>query len=512
LANRILQNPYLFALLVGLHPPLFYISNNWFVFKPSLSLFIIAAVTLTIFCLLVAFFSVASLLSRKIIPGSSDPVARGLLVVAGAFVWIFLLRQTFYAFVSDQILPYVLLVLILGGLLGCIVVHIQLIWLNIALLMLCFASFSTAALSIASTESTEMDSSLEPGINRDQIERWVFPELPNVYYILADGYPNREALQKIYGMDNEKFYRLLESWGFTLNHSAYSNYVSTLPSVSSLFGMGHHYYRHYIGNQDSIGARRFITGRHNPTMSVFRSNGYRVHLVHQTDYLLKAGCYASTCSPSIFWEDAMRLLVPYRIVKRFGWLANRSLEGFEDRAFQHIEEIARAREPHFSYFHFLSPGHSNQIRLSDEQLLIFREEFVPKVRATNALMERLIKFVLEWDPDALIILNADHGGFGLGWVPARKFEGVPDYLAAIDHMGVLLAIRWPDTPPTNQPEIQSNVNLFRNVFAFLSDDEGAIDTRVSDHGYIRTDTGSLVKVVHDGKPLRDFEKIRHPDD
>ena len=505
---KFLPSPFLFAALVGLHASLFVISNNWFMLRPSMNLFAIGLVTLTTFILLAILYITASFFFRKIVPGSSDVLARGLLILAGAFVWVWLLRDTFRGLLSN----HTMLVLLLGLIVVCLFIwsikYIQLSLLNAILLLLCFISFATTLVSIASIKTMDFHSVLEPAINQNQIDQWVFPDKRHVYYIVPDAYPNRQALEEIYGMNNDDFYRELESQGFTLSHSAYSNYVSTLPSVSSLFGMGHHYYTQHIGNHETLGAREFITGFHNPTMEVFRNNGYQIHLVHQTNYLLKKRCFVDTCSPSLIWDDVIDFFVPYRVRNFLGlWTSSQSTK---QRILQHLEMTTKALEPQFTYVHLLSPGHSLWAQQSKEELRVFREKFVPKIRNTNDFLKKMIHFIVERDPNALIIINADHGGFGMGWWgPAKQeiFRGVPENLTALDHMGVLLAIRWPETPAFKQRSIQSNVNLFRFIFAYLSGEEGLMKPQVPDHGYLRGQKGSILQVIQDGQLLKSFEKI-----
>lgn len=74
-------------------------------------------------------------------------------------------------------------------------------------------------------------------------------------------------------------------------------------------------------------------------------------------------------------------------------------------------------------------------------------------------------------------------------------------------MGVLLGIRWPESGPTYAPKTLSNVNLFRHIFTYLSGNKKILKAKVHDHGYLRTRTDAVVKVMDDGKLLKQFEKI-----
>ena len=217
-----LRSPYLFAWLVGLNPPLFYISNNWYMFKPTLSLFIIGIVSLTTFCLLSATYRTSSALLERALPKASEAISIRILVLTGTSAWAFLLRQTLLELVGHDLLLYGLIVVVLGGALVAFIDRIQLLRINVALLLLCLSASAAGIVSVFSIESREMESSMEPAVSPAMTDDWIFAEKRNVYYIVPDSYPNREALERVFGINNEAFYQQLESWGFRVAHSGRS--------------------------------------------------------------------------------------------------------------------------------------------------------------------------------------------------------------------------------------------------------------------------------------------------
>ena len=70
--RKLLQSPFTLSLLVGLYPVLFYISNNWFMFKASQSLLIVGAFTLIVFLALSFIFTVISWFVRKLYKNSPE--------------------------------------------------------------------------------------------------------------------------------------------------------------------------------------------------------------------------------------------------------------------------------------------------------------------------------------------------------------------------------------------------------------------------------------------------------
>lgn len=61
--------------------------------------------------------------------------------------------------------------------------------------------------------------------------------MPDVYYIIVDGYSSADILSSVFGLDNQEFIAGLERLGFYLPKCAYSNYTKTTPSLSATLNM-----------------------------------------------------------------------------------------------------------------------------------------------------------------------------------------------------------------------------------------------------------------------------------
>lgn len=57
--------------------------------------------------------------------------------------------------------------------------------------------------------------------------------LPDIYYIILDGYGRRDVQKEIYGLDNTDFLNELENRDFYVTDSSYSNYGTTVSSITS---------------------------------------------------------------------------------------------------------------------------------------------------------------------------------------------------------------------------------------------------------------------------------------
>jgi hypothetical protein len=61
--------------------------------------------------------------------------------------------------------------------------------------------------------------------------------LPDIYYIIVDGYGRSDVLKDLYGIDNSGFINFLESRGFFVASEARSNYSKTVLSLASSLNM-----------------------------------------------------------------------------------------------------------------------------------------------------------------------------------------------------------------------------------------------------------------------------------
>jgi hypothetical protein len=64
-------------------------------------------------------------------------------------------------------------------------------------------------------------------------------ELPDIYFILLDGYPRSDVLERRFGIDNSPFLDELQHRGFDVGTENHSNYVFTQLTLASMFQMRH---------------------------------------------------------------------------------------------------------------------------------------------------------------------------------------------------------------------------------------------------------------------------------
>ena len=104
---------------------------------------------------------------------------------------------------------------------------------------------------------------------------------PDVYYIILDAYTSSNSLNKFLNYDNYEFVSYLTDKGFTVNHNSYSNYPSSLPSITSTFNMMYlnSLTDGQIGPQELHISEKMISD--GPVMQNFKSAGYDIIILHR---------------------------------------------------------------------------------------------------------------------------------------------------------------------------------------------------------------------------------------
>jgi hypothetical protein len=111
-------------------------------------------------------------------------------------------------------------------------------------------------------------------------------KLPDVYYIILDGYTRADTLQNVYHFDNTPFTNQLEQMGFVLPDCAQSNYAWTALSLSSAFQMNYlEAFNPHIQKPDEHMDYQTYQGfiLHNPVRQSLHDLGYKV-VAFETDY------------------------------------------------------------------------------------------------------------------------------------------------------------------------------------------------------------------------------------
>lgn len=146
-------------------------------------------------------------------------------------------------------------------------------------------SFVTAAASVLlsgrSDQTAETFESYEPKTFQG--------EKPNVYFLLYDGYAGAENLEHYYNYSNEPFLRELEEKGFTVSQNSHNpESLLTVTLIPNLLNMN------YVARESmSTNEKNELLVMPN-FFRTFADNGYQINLINHLDYFGTTGCNVLT--------------------------------------------------------------------------------------------------------------------------------------------------------------------------------------------------------------------------
>ena len=317
---------------------------------------------------------------------------------------------------------------------------------------------------------------------------------PDVYLLVNDGYASPGMLRR-YGINNEAHLEYLARNDFVIYSHAYSLYLASQPSMSSMMDM-------------RMRPRAGIGGA-NTALRFFGGHGYKTHLV-LSDHLLRgsASVMADVVFPQITYRSGLDALyrgigggefkseMVFQDTTREEWLAQkRSILS------------ARTTDPKMLYAHSGFPGHSqNSGRCVEDET----PQYARRLLLANTEIEADVETILSARRDAIIILAADHGPYLTGdclyMAGYRQQDITAEHLA--DRYGTMLAVRWPDDAYKRFDRIATIQDVLFGVSAYLLEDEAVLARKMpaGTVGYGNIPDGAvvdgIVRIGRDtGKPL-----------
>jgi len=316
-------------------------------------------------------------------------------------------------------------------------------------------------------------------------------ESRDIVYIIADAYGRHDVLRDLYGYDNTAFVEALEERGFYVARNSRANYNATRFSVASSLN-----YRYVEGLAIELGGDYSPAQlvRQNRLFGYLKERGYRFVSFatgHGDTEMLEVDEYLAPRGHVSEFQQTLMDATPLRSV--MNRLRSRKAAEYGPRSSVHDAHRARVlfalkglREmewtdgPEFVFTHIISPHwpfvldeFSNPVypairyNLSVDYpdwekptLEEFTEGYRKQVQGLNWLLLETIDAVQQDNPDAIIILQGDHG-------PRRRTilpEPGPWETYAREELAILNAYYLPgvDAEELLYPEI-SPVNTFRVI-------------------------------------------------
>lgn len=308
---------------------------------------------------------------------------------------------------------------------------------------------------------------------------------PDIYYLLLDGYGRDDILEELYSFDNTPFLEFLESRGFYVARGSFANYCRTIQSLASTLNwMYLEEMTKEVGERTM--AHKTVWGMvvENKTLDFLRERGYRA-AAFSTGFgpteLRDARIFLRPAIDFSEFQNRLIEMTPLRsILNRYRsnilYHAHRERVRFTLR---NVGKIDVSDGPWFVFCHVIAPHPPFVLDAAGEAIEPDRpfshadgsffqgkggsvEEYIQGYRgqlsAVNSLVMNAIDEILEGAPEAIVIIQGDHGpGSQLDWNDLDKV-----YFK--ERMGILNAIRTPGRAAREMfYDNLSPVNTFRII-------------------------------------------------
>ena len=336
--------------------------------------------------------------------------------------------------------------------------------------------------------------------------------MPDVYYIILDGYGRADVLEALYGYDNTPFIQFLEDQGFFVAKQGLTNYNRTVLSLASSTNLD---YIDQIAPGEGAQSTNYALFdeliRDSRARQFLESLGYRTIVIssgYQPTELTDSAQYLSSRGSIVSGFERLLLRnTPLGILPALDQYL--SYEAHRQRvlyALEALTDLARERDPapRFVFAHVLAPhppfvfaadgapitperpyylGDANDYRGTQAEYIAgYRDQ----VNYLNQLLVSTISSMLaEADEPPIIILQGDHGPGGFS-----DFRSAADS-CLYERAGILNAYYLPEPAKAKLFDTITPVNSFRLIF----------DT------YFGTDLGLLADRSYFGAMPFLFEKI-----
>jgi hypothetical protein len=310
--------------------------------------------------------------------------------------------------------------------------------------------------------------------------------LPDIYYIVLDGYAREDILKELYGFDNSEFLNFLKGNGFVVPPKSRSNYPKTALSIASTLNMD------YInvlmpGIEDSKNWWLM-----SPLISDSRVHFMLGQLGYQSISIASDWGITDNSTSDIYFRPCQIMLTDFEgfllnstplsvarsFLSNFAFVPSYTSHGnLVNYSFATLADVSSLPGPKFVFAHiiaphppfifdaegnYLQPGYSfsfndaNDFPYDDEQ---YRKGYVEQIQFINLKVEQLIKSIIDRSKVLpVIILSADHGP-GM-FSDFRSSENT----CLKERFSTFSAYYLPGIDSSLVPDDVSSVNIFRILF------------------------------------------------
>ena len=310
-------------------------------------------------------------------------------------------------------------------------------------------------------------------------------ESPDIFFIILDGYPRKDILQKLHGVDNSMFLNALKSSGFQVLNQSRSNYAGTAPSLAATLNLA--YLQDFVPREEIRSGNQWYLKQaieQNRVMDFLKKYGYKTVAFDsgyfQTEIKNVDHFYATGWVLNEFHEALVDTTPAWILFKNLGrYEAQRKRILY---ILDHLPEVKDAKKPVFVFAHvmalhppFVFGPNGEEVKRTGSSLQFWKQfgqpvrgglmmEYQDQLTYINQkVVDTVEKILVTRNRPVCIVIQGDHGS------SFESPENEKDYYN--ERFSILNAIRLPDSYRTyvasNLSDSMSSVNTFRFLFNAL---------------------------------------------
>ena len=323
--------------------------------------------------------------------------------------------------------------------------------------------------------------------------------LPNIYYIILDGYARRDTLRELYGYDNSGFENELVNRGFYVAERSVSNYAQTIMSLASSLNLLHLQEIGSAVGSGSVDREPLIRAiRENNAIGILSeydyqyvafTSGYSGVDIKNADVVMRAPYSLSEYEATLLTTTPL-LDVMYELGLYDPWEMHRKRLSF---IFDTLPEVGLSSRPAFVLVHIISPhppfvfGENGekieQREINPGRYFTFRDgiikrwgldvdeyrsSYVAQLRFINSrILDTVDRIFAANDVPPVIIIQGDHGPRSLLDLDTDSIQPNPGPQSVRERMRILNAYHIPKGGNSLLHPGVTPVNSFRIVFRHL---------------------------------------------
>lgn len=317
--------------------------------------------------------------------------------------------------------------------------------------------------------------------------------LPDVYYIVADSYPNEGNLADFYDYDNNSFINELGALGFQVQDRARSNYPYTYFSLASSLNMEYiNYFEDSLKLDQYKDDFPFSKIHKNTVAEYFKTKGYQ--------YVLYKSAYAqmnNELNADVYVDNSLTINQFHRAILELSVFSILNMHVLYDskvyhlctKAFENLTESNETTGSKFVFFHCLPPHpplvfngdgsyNANQKhvknRYREKQAYCNQVDFV-----NNAILSAVQSIIKKSKRKPIIIIQGDHGTCSQEeYEDELKWNHIPSKSLLKERYGILNAVYSPGNYKVTFDREHTPVNTFKKVFNVLFNAGMALDSNL----------------------------------